>query len=395
MSTPEALSGRDAWIALASTTGVGDLTFERLLASFGGARQALQAVARLSPRKADRELARALGMRYRAGLAAAIRSSHDDPLRMQRAMTLLGGWTLTPCDAAYPARLTDIEAPPLVIYGLGDKDLLHRYRSVAVVGTRRPTPRGRDLAQHIARRLVEVGTVVVSGLAIGVDGAAHRAVLEAGGRTIAVVGGGLDAPGPTTHRQLARDIARTGAVVSELAPGVSPTQGTFPRRNRIISALASAIIVVEAPARSGALITARHALEQGRQLMVAPGRPLDRRVAGNLALLRESPAIPLVGLDEMVVDLNLDQAMEESTDTRERPALLSREAALGSLGDQERTVATSLCDGPQTVDRICGLTDMEPGVVAAALTILQLRGWAQVLGTTILPAGPLLSASGS
>ena len=141
---------------------------------------------------------------------------------------------------------------------------------------------------------------MISGLAVGIDGAAHAAALDAGGATIAVVGSGLDDPYPAAHRRLARAIRARGAVISELAPGVRATQGTFPRRNRIISALARATIVVEAPARSGALITARHALEQGRILLVAPGRPMDPAVAGNLALLRETPARPLVGLDEMI-----------------------------------------------------------------------------------------------
>ena len=147
---------------------------------------------------------------------------------------------------------------------------------------------------------------VVSGLAVGIDGAAHRAALDGGTGTIGVIGSGIDAPGPATQRHLAERIARRGAVVGELAPGVSATHGTFPRRNRIISGLCRATIVVEAPARSGALITARHALEQGRGLLVAPGRPLDRRISGNLALLRESPARVLVGLDEMIADLELD-----------------------------------------------------------------------------------------
>lgn len=395
MSRHAALSERDAWIALASTTGVGDLTFERLLAAYGSARQALHAVAGLSPRRADRELAKALGMRQRVGLAAEIRSSYEDPDRAQRATSGLHGWTLTPGDAGYPTTLRDIEAPPLVIYGQGDQDLLCQARAVAVVGTRRPTPTARDLAHRIARRLVEVGAVVVSGLAVGIDGAAHRAALEAGGKTVAVIGGGLDAPGPAAHRQLARSIARRGAVISELAPGVTPTHGTFPRRNRIISGLAMATIVVEAPARSGALITARHALEQGRQVIVAPGRPLDRRIAGNLALLRESPAIPMVGLDEMVRDLGLHGANAEAMRTPMRPADLSLQAALASLGEQQRMVAKSLSDGPKTVDRLCAITGMEPGVVAAAITILQLRGWARVLGTTMLPSGPLLAEPGA
>jgi len=190
------------------------------------------------------------------------------------------------------------------------------------------------------------------------------------------------------HRRLAQAIRAHGAIVSELAPGVRPTRGTFPRRNRIISALSVATVVVEAPARSGALITARHALEQGRMLLVAPGRPLDPRVAGCLSLLRESPARPLVGLDEMVTDLGLDGPGAGASDVgAPRP---SPDSALASLGPVERSVAMALRAGPQTVDALVRACDLEAGVVAGALTMLQLRGWARVLGAMQLPAGPLL-----
>jgi DNA processing protein len=196
-------------------------------------------------------------------------------------------------------------------------------------------------------------------------------------------------------------------VVAELAPGVRATHGTFPRRNRIISGLADATIVVEAPARSGALITARHALEQGRALLVATGRPLDARVAGNLAMLRESPARPLVGLDEMIADLGFDAGWERSAAIggegsaavgghapmaagRAAPTLSSA-GALALLEPTQRRVAAALAAGPRSVDALCRDTGLEPGVVAAGLTLLQLRGWARVLGATHLPAGPLLA----
>mgnify|MGYP001819284062 FL=1 len=265
-----------------------------------------------------------------------------------------------------------------------------------MVGTRRVTPLGRDLTTRVATRLAEAGAVVVSGLAMGVDAAAHLAALEAGRPTVAVVGSGLDAPEPGVHHRLARRIAAGGAVVSELAPGVRATRGTFPRRNRIISGLARATIVVEAPARSGALITARHALEQGRTLLVAPGRPLDRHVAGNLALLRDSPARPLVGLDEMLVDLGLDQP-DLSLEQRgigparvDQPSRLSLERALTLLAPSQAAVARALTRGPHTTDSLCRETGLEAGVVAASLTMLQLRGWARVHGATQLAAGPLV-----
>lgn len=309
-------------------------------------------------------------------------------------MLALGGWILTPLDDGYPASLHELEEPPAVIFGLGSPTSLAGLPHVAVVGTRRPTGLARDLAARISTRLVKAGATVISGLAVGIDGAAHAAALDAGGVTIAVVGSGLDDPYPAAHRRLARAISGSGAVISELAPGVRATQGTFPRRNRIISALAQATIVVEAPARSGALITARHALEQGRILLVAPGRPLDPAVAGNLALLRETPARPLVGLDEMIVDLGLDTAA--ATDRRRASAHLSTSAALALLGAPERAVAQALSRGPQTIDSLARTSGQSPGVVAAALTLLQLRGWARVLGAMQLPSGPLLvSGSGS
>jgi DNA processing protein len=386
-------------MALAGTPGVGDQTFERLLAVHGSAGEALASVLALPRGRADRRLADDLGMRWRRGLAAAIRASAADPTFSERRMRALGGWVLTPLDTSYPSRLHGIEEPAALIFGLGDAGSLDRPRAVAVVGTRRPTMAGCDLATRIGQRLAEAGVLVVSGLAAGIDGAAHLAVLEAGGETVAVVGGGLDVVSPAAHRQLARRIARQGAVIAELAPGVRPTRGTFPRRNRIISGLADATIVVEAPARSGALITARHALEQGRALLVSPGRPLDSRVAGNLAMLRESPARPLVGLDEMIVDLGFDSNGEGSMAVGSHAGAppggdaraLGSTAALALLEPTQRLVAGALAAGPRSVDALCRATGLEPGVVAASLTLLQLRGWARVLGATHLPAGPLLA----
>jgi len=380
---------RQAWIALAATPGVGDVTFQRLLEAFGSATSTLTTVARLPRHGSQARLAQRLGMRVARDVAANIRATAADPTIATERMGSLGGWALIPLDAAYPTRLHELEYPPRVLFGLGRQDALVRPRMVAVVGTRRPTAVGRDLAVRVACRLAEFEVTVVSGLAVGIDGAAHLAVIEAGGETIAVVGGGLDEPGPASHRRLARAVERHGAVISELAPGVRPTRGTFPRRNRIISALVSSTIVVEAPARSGALITARHALEQGRGLLVAPGRPLDQRVAGCLALLRESPARPLVGLDEMIADLGLLDAVDDGTGAA--TATMPITAALELLGPHERDVAARLVGGPQTVDALVRDSGLSPGVVAGALTILQLRGWARVHGAMQIAAGPLLA----
>ena len=378
------MNERDAWIALAATPGVGDHTFSRMLETHGSAVAALAAVARLSETRADRTLAGWSGTRLRRGLAQAIRRSADDPGRVRREVDALGGWALTPLDTAYPAALREIEEPPPVLYGLGDPSALSAEPLVAVVGTRRPTTFARDLASRIGQRLAEAGATVVSGLAMGVDGAVHHAMLEGHSRTVAVIGSGIDAPGPTPNRRLAKRISLDGAVVSELAPGVRATKGTFPRRNRLISGLCRATIVVEAPARSGALITAHHALEQGRRVLVAPGRPLDPRIRGNLVLLRESPVHPLIGLDEMLADLDL----HDDPASGKAPAL-SRTAALGLLEPTQRQVATALAEGPTTIEGLGRATTLGPGIVSAALTMLQLRGWANVHGPTKLPAGPL------
>ena len=168
---------------------------------------------------------------------------------------------------------------------LGDVRALGTAQAVAVVGTRRPTERGRLVAARIATALVGAGAAVVSGLAIGIDGAAHDAAVTAGGTTVAVIGGGHASIYPRAHAALAEAIvAGGGAVVSELAPDVASTRGTFPRRNRVISGLADATVVVEAPARSGALITASWALEQGRDCFLVPG-PIDARETRRLPVV--------------------------------------------------------------------------------------------------------------
>jgi DNA processing protein len=387
---------REAWVVLASIDGIGELTFGRLVSEHRGAANVLARAreGRLSatPRPTTRDALRGTEPRpIPAAVFARLVRAARDPEAVTRRIEELGLWTLTPFDDAYPARLRSVDPPPAVLFGSGDRSALSAARSVAVVGTRRPTPYGRDVAARVATRLVECAAVVVSGLAVGIDGTAHAATVRAGGSTVAVIGGGHAQPGPRANEALLGRIVTTGgAVVSELAPDHRPTPGTFPRRNRIISGLADTTIVVEAPARSGALITARHSLEQGRGLLVAPGRPFDRSTAGCLALLRDTPARPLTGLDEMVVDLGYD-APAPGHETPARGRRMSRDAALALLGPAELSVARTVCRGPATVDDIVVSTGLAPATVAGAVTLLLLRGWAQAIGPTYLPAGPLLA----
>jgi DNA processing protein len=378
---------RDEWIALASVPGVGEETFLTLLATFGGAGATLAAV-RDGRFDAWFQERRRLDGRVPmvAPAVEKLRATAANPSKPFEAIAALGLWTCTSLDHDYPARLRDLPNPPVVLYGRGDKATLHRTRLVGVVGTRRPTPQGRALTAKICARLVECDATVVSGLAVGIDGAAHAATVERGGTTIGVIGGGHNFPGPRAHTRLRDEVVATGgAVISEHHPDARPAKGTFPRRNRIIAALCEALIVVEAPHKSGALNTATHALGLGRPVFVAPGRVGDWSVAGALALLRDTPARPLVGLDELIEDLGFFAPEPGPAGN----AKISRAAALTMLGATEQTVARRLIEGAAGLDLLVADTGLSAAVVSSALTLLLMRGWAHAVGPAYVAAGAL------
>jgi len=395
-STADAAAERAAWITLASVDGLGEHLVPRLAAAFGGATQVLSAAARPDRGRVDGRIRAAAECGLRPATLEGIHAAARDPEAVHRRLRELGAWALTPWDAAYPRALRLVDPPPPVLFGVGDQVALATEPLVAVVGTRRPTPAGRAFAARVTAALAVRGVTIVSGLAMGIDGVAHATSLDLGGRTVAVIGGGLAHGWPRAHASLARAIRDgSGAIISEHPPDVMPTKGTFPRRNRIISGLSRATVVIEAPVGSGALITARHALEQGRQVFASTGRPSDPATAGCLALLRESPARPLVGVEELIIDLGLaggspgivpDGAMGVG-----RPARAMHAGdALAVLGDVERSVATLLLHGPVSSDALISATGQPPAVVAGALTLLQLRGWVIPMGPLQVAAGPLL-----
>lgn len=382
---------RRAWIALASVEGIGLETFPELIARYGHATSVIEHAVAGDVRRWAAEYWRANRRPLMSGDTLSeleqLPTSMDDRLAH---VARLGLWTKAACDADYPARLRDLDPLPPVIHGWGDASLLDADRAVAVVGTRRPTPAGRLLAGRIATRLVEAGAVVISGVAVGIDGAAHAATLASDGRTVGVIGGGHEHPGPRAHSLLRRQIVdRGGALISEHHPSVKPTRGTYPRRNRVIAALGQATIVVEAPHKSGALITARIAMEIGRLALVAPGRVGEWSTAGSLGLLRDGPARPLIGLDEMVADLGYDQPADGARPPT-RGAGLSASAALALLGGAERSIAERLRRAPAGLDVLVDDTGLSPSVVSSAVTLLLLRGWIQPIGPAYLAAGPLL-----
>ena len=335
------------WAVLVAVDGIGPVTLAALLAALGSGRAVLSmAAGPAGPRRLADALA-AHGGRLDATLGRAIADAAQQAPEMIRRVRELGIEVLTIESADYPKRLRLLDLPPPVLFVRGDIAALDHARSVAVVGTRRATERGRRIAGAIGGALSTAGAVVISGLAIGIDGAAHAAAVATGGRTVAVLGSGHRRLYPRAHAHLADEIvARGGAVVSELAPDVGPLPGTFPRRNRVISGLADATVIVEAGERSGALITASWTLEQGRECFVVPG-PIDvEQSVGCNRLLRLYPgqarAVP--GVAELLEDLGLVGSPAQPDPGRRtlrggRAIGPDPEAILAGLGAAETAVA--------------------------------------------------------
>lgn len=273
------------WLALVRAPGLGPVLGARLIESFGDPEGALRAgPGGWSAAGVPPELQQGLRNPDRAGIDADL-----------AWLALAGRELVTLPDPRYPALLQEIANPPLALFCHGDASLLSRTQ-LAIVGARAATPVGRETAESFAAELTRSGLLITSGLAVGIDGAAHRGALAAGGATIAVCGTGLDRVYPARHRELAHEIAARGLLVSEFPTGVEPLADHFPRRNRIISGLARGVLVIEAAAQSGSLITARLALEQGREVFAVPGSihaPLSRgahAMIRNGAKLTESVA---------------------------------------------------------------------------------------------------------
>jgi DNA processing protein len=399
---------REAWAVLLSVHGLGPAGFGALLAAYGSGRAILAAA----------------GLRGAAARFARIAAEGDgrppfrepvgegivtvaaelvDRLAVLRASELT---IVTLDDPGYPARLRAIALPPPVLLVRGEVGALSAAHAVAIVGTRRPTEHGRLVAARIGAAIANAGAVVVSGLAVGIDGAAHAAVVNERSPTVGVLGSGHRQLFPRAHQRLATEIVATGgAVVSELWPDQPPSKDTFPQRNRVISGLADATIVVEAGLRSGALITAKWALEQGRGLFLVPG-PIDEpRSAGCLHWLREYPgeAAIVATLPELVTDLGLvgatsggdavDDAARAGRVPGARPPRAGLEAVLIELGPTARDVGAALVGGHGSLDELVSTTGHEPATVLGAITLLELRGLATTTYGRYRAAGQLASAT--
>jgi DNA processing protein len=274
-------------------------------------------------------------------------------------------------DPEYPTNLAHIADPPPVLFVRGeltDSD----ENAVALVGTRRATTYGRAVAERLAADLAYAGITVVSGLAKGIDTTAHAAAVSAGGRTLAVLGNGLDQIYPPQNAGLAQRIVdqQRGALISEFAPGVPPDAVNFPRRNRVIAGLARVTVIIEAGERSGALITADFALEQGREVLAVPGSIMSPMSAGPNDLLKQGAA-PVTSARDIVNVLNSE------TPLAEQPPLAR---AMLELGPQESSVWEALAGDPRHVDEVARALGRAAGDVSATLAMLELKGMARQVG---------------
>jgi DNA processing protein len=347
------------WLQLIRTETIGPIAFTRLVDRFGSPARALDALPQLAVKAGRRG---ALQPASRAGAEAELERAGAGGMRL-----------VARCEPDYPKPLAAIPDAPPVLYLRGHAALFEK-PAVAVIGARNASGVGRKMARMIAEGLGGAGVVVASGLARGIDGAAHEAALKTG--TIAVVAGGADVIYPPEHDRLTAAIAAQGAILSEQPPGAEPTARDFPRRNRLISGLSRGVVVVEAAARSGTLITARFALEQGREVFAVPGSPLDPRCEGANRLIREGAT-----LVESAQDV-LDVLAEQNRAARE-PAhdLFSwsgdADPDPGEVGRIRDLVRELLSFTPAHRDEILREADAPPALVIDALIDLVLAGEAE------------------
>jgi len=346
------------WIGFNLVKGIGSVRFKGLLDFFGD-----PAVAWNAP--ADALSAAGLSPKIIENLNR-IRSQVVLEKVWER-MQAQGITCLTWEDENYPRHLKNIDQPPPVLYVRGEL-LPEDDWAVAVVGTRKVTSYGRQVAEEIATFLAHNHVTVVSGLARGVDGIAHQAALQAGGRTIAVLGSGVDHIYPPENRRLAEEIISRGALVSDYAPGTSPDGANFPPRNRIISGLSLAVVVVEAGVTSGALITATFAAEQGREVFAVPGSILAQQSKGTNRLIQDG-AQPLLDAQEILQVLNLTQVTEQHAARQSLPTDPTEMRVFCALGTE-----------PLHVDEIGAQTNLPIEQVSATLAMMELKGLVRQVG---------------
>ena len=377
------MSSLKYWIWLSTLSGVGAATVSSLLGFFGDPEK-VHAANVSDYLEVDGVSSADIARLMDKDLGPSEKALADCAATGCRAITIQ--------DEEYPDRLKSIFDPPGVLFIQGRLPSVDEEPAVAVVGTRGCSPYGRKSAERIGYRLASSGIIVVTGLARGVDSAVSHGALRGGGRVIGVVGTGLDIVYPRENKTLFEDIARTGAIVSEYPPGTPPNPWHFPARNRIISGMSLGVAVIEAPQKSGALITASRALEQGRDVFVLPGNVDAKNSIGSNRLLREG-AIPILSGDDIVseyADLfpgiikqpdtldNRDGSgsgkSKKTFDNESEVDYIDFGKTISSLNGDERTVAEAVLRGLSGADDIIEDTGLAAHKVLTALTMLEIKG---------------------
>ena len=366
-ASPLAEPDIQSWLALGRAGSCNGHAVLRALEAFGSVGGLFEAH--------ERELA---GLGFSRAAVAKIRGVDWDAVRRER--DLLGdiGVSIVPIGTSgYPVRLAAIANPPPVLYCRGDPGVLDRPQ-IAVVGSRAATRGGRERARALARELATCGLAITSGLARGIDAAAHRGALDAGAPSVAVIATGPDRIYPRSNAGLARELFEAGAVITERAPGTPPLPENFPRRNRLISGLCLGVLVVEASLRSGSLITARFAADEGREVFAVPGSVDSALSRGCHALIRDGAK-----LVESVVDV-LDEITypggPSGPPVLRQPAEADGPAGTdGDLGESERSVLDAVGHDPVALDQLVGHTELAAGRLASILMALELDGRIEAL----------------
>jgi DNA processing protein len=367
-SQPE-LDGRSAELLLALTPGIGPLLRKLLVEYFGSADAVLSAAA------SDLRAVPGIGQKLSRTILAA-RQSNDFVEEALRECRENGVRVAVESSAEYPVPLRNIPDPPGVLFVRGEMIPSDRL-AIAIVGTRHATRYGLAQAERFAAGLARAGFTIVSGLARGIDAAAHRGALSAQGRTIAVLGSGVLNIYPPEHERLALEVLAHGALVSENTPRAAPVSGAFPRRNRIISGLSLGVLVIEAPLSSGALISAKHAKEQDRDVFALPGRVDNRMSQGCHALIRDGAKL-VETIDDVLDELGpLATPTPVAGDAANEPI---RHPAELQLNEPEKAVLAAIEDEPITIDEVISATRLPAQNVLSTLSVLEMRRLVRRLG---------------
>lgn len=349
------------YLWLEDIRGCGSVTAAKLIRYFGSA----QAVYEIDDISAFMEME---DLNYPVAFDLITNKNLDKPKKQSEYLIQKGIKYITYSDNTYPALLKELHDPPGILYYSGKNIFLDYSPSIAIVGARKATPYGMSAAETISFQLAKCGVSIISGLASGIDGAAHKGALAAGGCTIGVLGCGIDVIYPMSNKKLFEEIVdNDGMILTEFAPQTEPLTANFPRRNRIISGLSYGTLVIEAAENSGSLITAKYACEQGREVYAVPGNIGNPQSAGCNLLIKDGAKLVTCG----------DDVLEDMFNVF-RPMVKKEKAELPELTEDEKNVFTSVTRGLQTAGELSKQLKMPVNIINGIVTMLELKGMIEV-----------------